>query len=186
MITKHFIYVSFTDENTTHIPKVSGSEISDLTIELFGSYHFLVRANNEDDILEFISRQHTSLDIQEIDESTFKLQTKNTTQTKFKKTIVRNEIRNIKDIEDDLTDQKLLIQSLAIFCTELYTNVLTEEQKEQLINKIPNFKTKIDTLTLLSSNSRVLTMDEMKFSNIVSDELDFNEKVLSTYNNRRD
>lgn len=186
MITKYFTYVSFTDETTTYNPKITGSEIIDLSVEIYGNTHFLVNANTERDILEFVSRQNLNLNIQEIDSNTFKLQTKQTAQAKFKKNIVRNTIRNIKDIEDDLTDQKILIQSLAVFCTELYTNVLTEEQRGQLISNVPNFDSKINILSKLCSNSRVLVMTDEKFNNIVEDELVFNNTVTDIYTNKRD
>lgn len=92
----------------------------------------------------------------------------------------RLNIRKIKDFEDDLTDQKMLIQFLARGLVSIY-GVLNEEQK----NLLPEpYKSNFSTFSSvifnndvrldkeLNPESRVMEimMDEVEFANIVEKE----------------
>ena len=91
----------------------------------------------------------------------------------------RSKIRSIKDLEDDLTDQKQLIQFMARGFASLW-ETLPEDIKEANI-----YKENFDTIS-----SRILTMDVRidleknqfeKISNILTDEEEFAKIVQDEY-----
>jgi len=98
------------------------------------------------------------------------------------KKVVRGEIRSIKDLEDDLTDQKQLIQFMARGFASLW-ETLPKDIKEANI-----YKENFDAIS-----SRILTMDVRidleknqfeKISNILTDEENFAKIVQDEYLNK--
>ena len=107
-----------------------------------------------------------------------KTELKNQKYIQNKKLNARNEIRKVKDFEDDLTDQKILIQFLARGLVGVYS-VLTDEQKANLPYK-ENFE--IFAAAVTANNVRLdkeedqvqrvmkIIQDEVTFADIAEEE----------------
>ena len=179
MITSYFTYTSFSDEFTDYIPRVFGEVNEDLKLEIFEHKICCVTANSQEEIEEFILSQEEGLNITEISEIEFKSLYRTTNQAKTQKMIVRNHIRDIKDVEDDLSDQKLVIQSIQVFLSELYFKILTTEQKESINEKI-NFE-KILLNYNPSENILRSVTEQDKLLKIIADEQEFSEIAKKEY-----
>ena len=181
MQVKYFSYKRFQDSETLYIPKIFGSVDESLAVDYFGDSLIKVSADNLTYIEDFIYAQNPNCDITEISEIDFKSLVKDTPQMLMKKKIVRNNIRNLKDIEDDLVDQKILVQSLLVGLSEIY-KVLTIEQKAIINNKfnLENLSTTIDSNF---DNMRINIEKEKRVDSILKDEGIYNDILKIGYLN---
>lgn len=124
MFTKYFKYTEASNEFTKIVPRpVSTEEVS------YYSKPFISVTGTEEEIQSFIDNQDNSINLTEISDVEFKEGIKDSDQIKKTKEFLRTEIRNMKDIEDDLTDTKIVLQNILFFISDLWENVLTEDQK---------------------------------------------------------
>lgn len=101
--------------------------------------------------------------------------------SKIYKLKAREDVRNIKDIEDDITDLKYLIQSITYYIADLHNNILTEEQKS---NSMFNIEM-TELFNYIFNPVNNLTIDYKKnwksFSDIFNDEVFLTKIVKEIY-----
>ena len=83
------------------------------------------------DVKNFLNSQQPLLEMKEISKEDFVTFYETSESNKSMKENIRRQIRAVKDIEDDFTDQKIFIQKILYFLSDIWVNVLTAEQKEK-------------------------------------------------------
>ena len=128
-ITKFYSYSKFRDEYTAYRPR----ETDDCVItEYFDNKYVKVlfkAESKEKQFSEFLKAQKPELNVTEVSKEDFMKFYKNSKALWAAKMSTRNLIRYHKDIEDDIIDQKIVLQNLLFFICDLWKNVLTDEQK---------------------------------------------------------
>jgi len=173
---KYFTYQDYKDEFTTYTPnyKELVTKFSDNIIEV---------DITDDEVQDFITAQKEEINVQEITEQEFKSLFKETLQAKRLKDKTREDIRNIKDLEDDFIDNKIITQNILYLLSDIWINVFTEEQKEN-----SKYKSLMDTLALLLSDEELILRADLdgpeKLMSILNDEKDFAKIAADNYISR--
>lgn len=128
-ITKFYSYSKFRDEYTSYRPQ--GTDDCVITEDFDNKYvRVLFKAGSkEKQFSDFLKAQRAELNVTEVSKEDFMKFYKNSKALWAAKMSTRNLIRYHKDIEDDITDQKIVLQNLLFFICDLWKNVLTPEQK---------------------------------------------------------
>jgi len=188
----YFSYTPYSDEYTSYIPRTSkgGINISNyqndtglISVVKVDFSEMLEDPDNtktESELKqEFIDEQEPNINITEITLDEFKTAISNSKQLKRGKYLARQKIRNIKDIEDDLTDNKIVIQNMFYFMIDLYKNVLTDTQRTNSA-----YKDLMDALVAEYNSGLTLRAnldDPSKLFSILEDEKTFAEIVKDDY-----
>lgn len=181
-IIKFYKYTKFRDEFSQYRP-ISPNNESVITEDFDNQYvKVLFKAGSKSaQFTAFLKAQKPELNVTEVSKEEFLEFYKGSQALKNAKMSVRNLIRYNKDIEDDITDQKIVLQNLLFFICDLWKNVLTNEQKEK-----SKYKEVITPLadTILSNEVQVranlsspetltkILQDEKEFAEIAKEYLD--------------
>ena len=135
------------------------------------------------DVKNFLNSQQPLLEMKEISKEDFVTFYETSESNKSMKENIRRQIRAVKDIEDDFTDQKIFIQKILYFLSDIWINVLTAEQKEKA-----KFKDLIEPIAnrLLNqrNNLRVDTTGNDRIEKILHDESEFTD-ISRVYLNKK-
>ena len=131
-IVKYYKFDEFRDQYTRYLPNfdfdfVVQDGIYDLK---YVKVKFKAKTPTSK-INEFVNSQKAELNFVEVTKEDFLEFYKTSQSLEALKHNVRNTIRFEKDLEDDLTDQKIIIQNLLFFVCDLWENVFTPEMKEK-------------------------------------------------------
>ena len=135
------------------------------------------------DVKNFLNSQQPLLEMKEVSKEDFVTFYETSESNKSMKENIRRQIRAVKDIEDDFTDQKIFIQKILYFLSDIWINVLTAEQKEKA-----KFKDLIEPIAnrLLNqrNNLRVDTTGNDRIEKILHDESEFTD-ISRVYLNKK-
>ena len=128
-ITKFYSYSKFRDEYTSYRPIETDDCV--VTEDFDNKYvRVLFKADSKEaQFSAFLKAQKPELKVTEVSKEDFMEFYKNSKALWAAKMSTRNLIRYHKDIEDDIADQKIVLQNLLFFICDLWKNVLTPEQK---------------------------------------------------------
>lgn len=128
-ITKFYKYSKFRDEYRTYRPV----ETEDCVItEDFDNKYIKVlfkAGSKATQFNAFLKAQKAEINVTEVSKEDFMEFYKGSQALWAAKMNARNLIRYNKDIEDDITDQKIVLQNMLFLMCDLWKNVLTDEQK---------------------------------------------------------
>lgn len=184
MEKRFYEYQKFENEFSIIIPKENGTTDEKLTVEYYGANLLVLISTEIESFDKFLSKQDAKLQINELSESEFKALVKTTPQMLMNKTIARTNIRSKKDLEDDLTDQKLLTKTLILFCTKLYNDVLTQEQRDLVCQDV-NINEVFETIYPKAIiDLDISNINSGKIDKIINDEINFNDIVNEQYKSK--
>lgn len=174
-IVKYYKFDEYRDEYTRYLPNVDVDyAVLDGIYDLKYIKVKFKAKTPQTKINEFVNSQKSELNLTEVSKEDFLEWYKTSATLEALKHNVRNTIRFEKDLEDDLTDQKIILQNLLFFVCDLWENVLTPEMKDKskykdVLNSIASHVLS-DEVTLRanlaeSSVFQKILADEMKFAN---------------------
>ena len=173
-IVKFFKYTKFRDEYTSYRPVDNNSCA---IAEDFDNQYIkvLFKAGSKDAVIKaWVKEQKPELQVTEVTKEDFVKFYKTSISCQSAKKSLRMQIRQDKDIEDDLTDQKIVIQNLLFFICDLWSNILTPEQKAK--SKYNQVMTPLATMVLSDEvQLRANLSDPSVFQKILSDEQKYAE-----------
>lgn len=173
-IVKFFKFTKFRDEYTSYRP---GENDSCAIAEDFDNQYIkvLFKAGSKDSVIKaWVKEQKPELQVTEVTKEDFVKFYKTSIACQSAKNSLRRQIREDKDIEDDLTDQKIVIQNLLFFICDLWSNILTPEQKAK--SKYNQVMTPLATMVLSDEvQLRANLSDPSVFQKILSDEQKYAE-----------
>lgn len=173
-IVKFFKYTKFRDEYTSYRPVDNDSCA---IAEDFDNQYIkvLFKAGSKDAVIKaWVKEQKPELQVTEVTKEDFVKFYKTSISCQSAKKSLRMQIRQDKDIEDDLTDQKIVIQNLLFFICDLWSNILTPEQKAK--SKYNQVMTPLATMVLSDEvQLRANLSDPSVFQKILSDEQKYAE-----------
>lgn len=173
-IVKFFKYTKFRDEYTSYRPVDNDScAIAEDFDNQF--IKVLFKAGSKDAVIKaWVKEQKPELQVTEVTKEDFVKFYKTSISCQSAKKSLRMQIRQDKDIEDDLTDQKIVIQNLLFFICDLWSNILTPEQKAK--SKYNQVMTPLATMVLSDEvQLRANLSDPSVFQKILSDEQKYAE-----------
>lgn len=136
-------------------------------------------------ITAWVKSQDSEINLKEIKKTDFINWYKTSDSCKRDKQFIRNAIREEKDIEDDLTDQKIIIQNMFYFICEIWKHLPTEQKNLNKYKDIMDGLTaSIESATLradLEDTSKLLKLlnDEQHFSELAKIYLDRKKGIMS-------
>lgn len=173
-IVKFFKYTKFRDEYTSYRPVDNDSCA---IAEDFDNQYIkvLFKAGSKDAVIKaWVKEQKPELQVTEVTKEDFVKFYKTSISCQSAKKSLRMQIRQDKDLEDDLTDQKIVIQNLLFFICDLWSNILTPEQKAK--SKYNQVMTPLATMVLSDEvQLRANLSDPSVFQKILSDEQKYAE-----------
>lgn len=180
-IVKYYSYEKFRDEFTSFRPVETDDSV--ITEDFDNKYvRVLFKAGSKaTQFNAFLKAQKEENKVKEVSKEDFMKFYKNSQSLWCSKMSTRNLIRYNKDIEDDITDQKIILQNLLFFICDFWKNVLTEEQKalskykevitplaEAVLSGEAQFRANLSGPEILNK----IMEDEMRFAEIAKDYLD--------------
>lgn len=128
-VVKYFKYSMFRDEFSRYRPAETDNVavVEDFDLEYIKV--LFPEGSNQEAVNAFIRAQREELNVTEVSEEDFLKFYQGSVSCQSAKNSLRLQIRTDKDLEDDLTDQKIVIQNLLFFICDLWKNVLTDNQK---------------------------------------------------------
>lgn len=173
-IVKFFKYTRFRDEYTSYRPVENDS--CAIAEDFDNEYiKVLFKAGSKDSVIKaWVKEQKPELQVTEVTKEDFVKFYKTSISCQSAKNSLRMQIRSDKDLEDDLTDQKIVIQNLLFFICDLWSNILTPEQKAK--SKYSQVMTPLATMVLSDEvQLRANLSDPSVFQKILSDEQKYAE-----------
>lgn len=180
-ITKFYSYSKFRDEFRSYRPVETDDCV--ITEDFDNKYvKVLFKAGSKaTQFNAFLKAQKAEINVAEVSKEDFMEFYKNSQALWAAKMNTRNLIRYNKDIEDDITDQKIVLQNLLFFICDLWKNILSDDQKAKSKYKdviTPLADTVLSDEVQLRANlsgAEILTkilQDEIGFAVIAKDYLD--------------
>lgn len=180
-IAKFYKYDTYRDKYSAYRPVENDQCV---IVENFDNLYIkvLFKAGSKATVFNaWVKQQKPELNVTEVSKEDFLEFYKTSIACQSSKNSVRAHIRMEKDIEDDLTDQKIVIQNLLFFICDLWSNVLTDEQKSK--SKYKDVMSPLSAQVLsdevhlranLSGASifQKILSDEQKFAEIAKEYLD--------------
>ena len=173
-IVKFYKYEKFRDQYTAYRP-VENEQC--VIAEDFDNQYIkvLFKAGSKAAVFNaWVKQQKPELQVTEVSKKDFVEFYKTSISCQSAKNSLRLQIRSDKDLEDDLTDQKIVIQNLLFFICDLWENILTPEQKAK--SKYNAVMTPLATLVLSDEvQLRANLAEPTVFQKIMQDEQKYAE-----------
>lgn len=173
-IVKFYKYEKFRDQYTSYRP-VENEQC--VIAEDFDNQYIkvLFKAGSKAAVFNaWVKQQKPELQVTEVSKEDFVEFYKTSISCQSAKNSLRLQIRSDKDLEDDLTDQKIVIQNLLFFICDLWVNILTPEQKAK--SKYNSVMSPLATLVLSDEvQLRANLAEPTVFQKIMQDEQKYAE-----------
>lgn len=173
-VVKYFKFHPIYENNIYHHPHAYGDP--DVYIEKVAN-HCAMRVlfksgTTQEKIYAFMLKQPNYFNLREIEVEEYKRMFLTSNEVIEARQRLRNYVRNVDDIEGDLTNQKVLIQTMFYLAADLF-NTLTETQKKKLQHG-EDFLKLVEVLTDEKINLRGKTLEVDKMKEIFEQETWFN------------